>query len=188
MTHQAARGRPAAYKHFALWLSAVVPIAAPSIAAAQESGGLYTAEQAARGHSIYRAECSTCHGADLRGAGGNPLVGDNFLAAWARLKTTMPPGRSRDISDVQHADVLAYILQKNGFASGATELGSDPAQMATALAKHSMVVLEERPAPPDLWRTVAGRAERRRGQHPGLAVPDARLLRSALHRARSSQP
>jgi alcohol dehydrogenase (cytochrome c) len=157
MTHQAARGRPAAYKHFALWLSAVVPIAAPSIAAAQESGGLYTAEQAARGHSIYRAECSTCHGADLRGAGGNPLVGDNFLAAWARaawaragrtvddlyyiLKTTMPPGRSRDISDAQHADVLAYILQRNGFASGATELGSDPAQMATALAKHSMVVL-----------------------------------------------
>ncbi len=160
MTHQPARRRSNAYKHLALLLSAVVPLAAPTIGAAQESGGLYTSEQAERGYSIYRAECSTCHGADLRGAGGNPLVGDNFLAAWAKpgrtvddlyyiLKTTMPPGRSRAMSDAQHADVLAYVLQKNGFASGTTELGSDPAQMATPLADHSTVVLEERPPAPD---------------------------------------
>jgi len=53
------------------------------------------------------------------------------------------------MSDAQHADVLAYILQKNGFASGATELGSDPTAMATALAEHTTVVLEERAPAPD---------------------------------------
>jgi len=84
------RGPSAASKHFTLWLSALCLIAAPSIVAAQEAGGLYTAEQAERGFSIYRAECSVCHGADLSGAAGNALVGDNFLGAWAK------PGRSVD--------------------------------------------------------------------------------------------
>jgi len=142
-----------------LCLIALSLVAAPSVAAAQQAG-LYTTEQAERGYSIYRAECSTCHGADLRGAGGVPLVGDNFLGAWAKpgrsvddlfyiLKTTMPPGRSRDLSDAQHADALAYILQKNGFASGDRELGSDPAAMAGALADYAMVALEERPPAPE---------------------------------------
>ena len=154
------RGAFAASNHFILWLSALTLIAAPTFAGAQEAGGLYTAEQAERGFSIYRAECSVCHGADLSGAAGNALVGDNFLGAWARpgrsvddlyyiLKTTMPPGRSRDMSDAQHADVLAYVLQKNGFASGSTELGSDAAAMASALAEHTTVVLEERAPAPD---------------------------------------
>ena len=154
------RGTSAASKHYILWLIALCLIAAPTVAGAQEAGGLYTAEQAERGFSIYRAECSVCHGADLRGGAGNALVGDNFLGAWAKpgrsvddlyyiLKTTMPPGRSRDLSDAQHADVLAYILQKNGFASGSVELGSDAAAMASALAEHTTVVLEERPPAPD---------------------------------------
>jgi alcohol dehydrogenase (cytochrome c) len=152
---------------FALWLSAVSLVASPALAAAQETAGLFTAEQAERGFSIYRAECSTCHGADLRGAGGPALVGNDFLAAWARpdrtlddlfyiLKTTMPPGRSRDMSDAQHADVLAYVLQKNGFAFGATELGSDPALLASTLAEYSMVVLEERPPAPDFIEGEGG--------------------------------
>ena len=153
------RGLFAAFQRIPLCLIALSLVAAPSVAAAQQAG-LYTLEQAERGFSVYRAECSTCHGADLRGAGGVPLVGDNFLGAWAKpgrsvddlfyiLKTTMPPGRSRDLSDAQHADVLAYILQKNGFASGNRELGSDPAVMAGALADYATVALEDRPPAPE---------------------------------------
>jgi len=157
--HRGPHGLSTATKYFILLLSAAALIAVVSIAASL-AGGLYTAEQAERGFSIYRAECSTCHGPDLRDAAGGALVGDNFLAAWTKpgrtvddlyyiVKTTMPPGRSRDISDAQYADVLAYVLQKNGFEPGRVALGSDPAMMAEALADYSTVALEERPPAPD---------------------------------------
>jgi len=129
----------------------------PGGAAGQQR--LFTTEQAERGSSVYRAECVSCHGADLRGASGPELVGRNFLSAWARpgrtvddlyyiLKSTMPPGRSRDLTDTQHADVLAFILQRNGFQAGARELGSDPELLASALSEHVMGAVEQRsPAP-----------------------------------------
>jgi alcohol dehydrogenase (cytochrome c) len=141
----------------ALVVAGIVTTVSPFEAAAQQR--LFTTAQAERGSSVYRAECVRCHGADLRGASGPELVGRNFLGAWARpgrtvddlyyiLKSTMPPGRSRDLSDAQHADVLAFVLQRNGFQAGARELGSDPELLASALGDHVMGASEQRsPAP-----------------------------------------
>lgn len=166
--HAATGRRSSAVRKYLPWcLVGAILVTAPSIAPAQEVAGLFTVEQAERGYSVYRAECSSCHGADLRGGGGNPLVGAGFLGAWAKpdrtvddlyyiVRTTMPPGRAGHLSDAQHADVLAYVLQSNGFAAGATELGSDEALMARTLAEHVTVALEERPPAPDFIEGEGG--------------------------------
>ncbi len=48
--------------------------------------GVYTQEQAERGHSLYNEHCTSCHGDTL--AGGEvapPLAGGDFLANWNGL-------------------------------------------------------------------------------------------------------
>jgi alcohol dehydrogenase (cytochrome c) len=121
---------------------------------------LYTTAQAERGSSVYRAECTTCHGADLQGGAGSALIGENFLKTWARpdrtvddlfyiLRTTMPPGRSRSLSDAQHADALAYILNRNGFPAGDHELGSDPALLAVHLERGAAGEVDNSTPAPD---------------------------------------
>src|SRR5882762_5843062 len=48
--------------------------------------GVYTQEQAERGHSLYNRHCASCHGDEL--AGGDvppPLAGSGFLANWNGL-------------------------------------------------------------------------------------------------------
>ncbi|MDH3456745.1 MAG: PQQ-binding-like beta-propeller repeat protein [Gemmatimonadota bacterium] len=143
----------------ALW-AAVILLAAVLTAASGEAQELYTPEQAERGLSVFRAECVTCHGSGLQGRSGPPLVGDNFLKAWARpdrtaddlfyiLRTTMPPGRSRALTDRQHADVLAYILRQNGFSAGTSELGSDAALLDTPLEHAGVGEGNESALPPD---------------------------------------
>src|SRR6202051_272519 len=47
--------------------------------------GVYTAQQATRGQTLYQGRCSTCHGPMLGGRTGPPLAGDDFLANWETL-------------------------------------------------------------------------------------------------------
>jgi alcohol dehydrogenase (cytochrome c) len=140
----------------------VVAVGAMMVVGAEAAAAqaVYTEAQAERGASVYRAECTTCHGAALQGAAGPALAGENFLKTWARsdrtvddlfyiLRTTMPPGRSRSLTDAQHADVLAYILNRNGFPAGAHELGSDPTVLEVSLDAGALGAVEDRTPPPD---------------------------------------
>ncbi len=137
-----------AYRHHR-WLAATLTLglfAAPL--SAQDPGGLFSAEQAARGEGIYRAECSVCHGGDLAGAAAPALTGDLFQRAWARpnrtlddlfyiVRTTMPPGQTERLTDQQHIDVLAYVLQQNGVPTGGPELPTTSEVLsAVRLADH----------------------------------------------------
>src|SRR5262245_5297973 len=85
---------------FAPAASLAVALTIVSSAQQPDSGGLYTAAQAARGKSVYDERCAGCHLADLRGARAPQLAGAAFLAAWGNrtarelietIKTTMPP-------------------------------------------------------------------------------------------------
>jgi mono/diheme cytochrome c family protein len=100
--------------------------------------GVYTDAQKARGQQIYAAECSDCHGADLTGGDNAPsLSGYEFVAAWKGTTVgelfekvrTMPPTSPGKLSPQQSADVLAYIISRNNFRAGATELPGDLAAL-----------------------------------------------------------
>jgi mono/diheme cytochrome c family protein len=91
----------------------------------------YTAEQADRGEERYLKECEDCHGADLRGGmnGGAPLRGRAFEQKYADgvqasvmfdyMTQTMPPNQPGRYSAAVYADLMAYILKRNGFRPGA---------------------------------------------------------------------
>jgi mono/diheme cytochrome c family protein len=94
--------------------------------------GVFSAEQAARGKTIFAAACAGCHGADLNGVNGPALKTDVFLNHWmegsldalfARVKS-MPPNRA-NLDDGTYVDLLAYLLDANAFPPGAQELKAE---------------------------------------------------------------
>lgn len=100
----------------------------------------YATDQANRGHDEFARSCVECHGAELRGGllGGPPLRGVAFEEKYANglpagilfdvMSTTMPPDAPGRYSAETYADLMAYILERNGFASG-TPLPSDVDQL-----------------------------------------------------------
>src|SRR5262245_33524027 len=75
----------------------------PAIESTTGWDGVYTAEQASRGATVYMTECSKCHREDLFGGGAAPaLTGSRFMERWREdsleglfsyIKTRMPDGR-----------------------------------------------------------------------------------------------
>lgn len=107
-----------------------------NIAMAQTSrsvwDGIYTADQAKRGKSIYTDYCLACHGPELNGGDAvPPLSGSLFLSNWNtftvgdlfdRIRVSMPADKPGRLSRQQNADVLAYILSFDNFPAGSSEL------------------------------------------------------------------
>lgn len=97
--------------------------------------GVFTAEQATRGRLAYAQHCASCHGGELKGGEGKPLVGDPFWADWrettveyllTRVSTEMPfseDGRlAGSLSPSTYADIISFVLQQNDLPAGAREL------------------------------------------------------------------
>jgi S-disulfanyl-L-cysteine oxidoreductase SoxD len=97
--------------------------------------GVYTADQAQLGKTIYQNECGMCHGNTLEGAGVNPpLAGGEFLKNWTnrtvadlfmKTITMMPAMNPGSMTPQETAQVLAYILSVNNFPAGKTDLSSN---------------------------------------------------------------
>ena len=69
--------------HRILAIAGMVAIATLVLAgtlSAATGPGHYTRAQAASGASVYSAKCSQCHGVNLEGQSGPPLVGAAFTA------------------------------------------------------------------------------------------------------------
>jgi S-disulfanyl-L-cysteine oxidoreductase SoxD len=98
--------------------------------------GVYTDEQAERGRTAYQQACVGCHREDLRGDSTAPsLVGESFTFLWgdmevgelvARVQKLMPPERPGSLPAQTYTDIIAFVLTKNEFPAGHTELGADP--------------------------------------------------------------
>lgn len=98
--------------------------------------GVYTPAQAQRGAVEYATACSSCHAADLRGNSNAPsLVGVSFLFLWedksldelyTSIRTLMPTNAPGSLSTSSYLQILAYILEANGFPAGDAELVPDP--------------------------------------------------------------
>jgi S-disulfanyl-L-cysteine oxidoreductase SoxD len=114
--------------------------------------GVFTAAQASRGKAAYERGCQSCHGAEGAGGfgitySGTALKGQRFVQTWEddliglqKYVFSPPPGSSlgqfeqkhgdsdsprgaKDpLSETDKIDVIAYLLQLNGFAVGNQEL------------------------------------------------------------------
>ena len=102
-----------------------------------QSNGLFTARQAARGAAVYAKSCAMCHGPNLEGTSSLPLKGSGFMAKWADGKhsvddlyfvtrTQMPYGAPETLTVQQYIDIVAYMLQQNGYRPGSKELSANP--------------------------------------------------------------
>ena len=105
--------------------------AAQSNAEPVEALVTYSSDQADRGKVRYIKECVDCHGENLKGglSGGAPLRGLSFeekyfeglpaSVMFAYMTGTMPPNSPGRYSPKTYADLMAYILKRNGFKAGA---------------------------------------------------------------------
>jgi mono/diheme cytochrome c family protein len=109
-----------------LWLIAAVVALAATV-----WDGVYTVEQATRGQETYDRMCSTCHGWDLAGRNARPLKGDVFYKAWGEdslsslftvVKESMPRNAPGSLSEREYVDIVAYLLQRNDYPPGSSEL------------------------------------------------------------------
>ena len=88
---------------------------------------LYTEAQARRGQRAFRQVCSDCHYT-------SEFKGPVFTDAWARrtardfyreLRRTMPDDNPGGLPRQTYVDVMAYILELNGYPAGPDELPPD---------------------------------------------------------------
>ena len=94
----------------------------------------FTAAQVATGKIAYNANCAVCHGSTLtNGTFGTPLAGEYFKTTWFgktvralhdRAQKTMPPAAAGSLPADTYRNVIAYILEVNGFQPGEAPLPS----------------------------------------------------------------
>ena len=110
------------------------------VRAQDADAGIYTLEQAAAGRDLYLRDCAVCHGAALEGAeAGLDLAGRAFRDRWRAMsigqffdltRQTMPVTNPGGLSDTDYAAIVAFMLNRNGYAPGDRALGGDSAQLA----------------------------------------------------------
>jgi len=98
---------------------------------------VFTAEQADRGRAAYRRACQDCHGFNLNDGefGGAPLNGQYFARHWGDgsvaalygfMAAKMPPDRPGKLNPQTYADLVAFLLTRNGYSPGSSALPPDP--------------------------------------------------------------
>ena len=114
-----------------LLLSCALLVATAAGASAQQKSadaGVYTSAQATRGAALYSSQCASCH---RDGGSGPNLGGERFTRTFSdaalstlfnTIKTTMPRMAPGSLSDAQYTDIVAHLLQLNGFPDGMNEL------------------------------------------------------------------
>jgi mono/diheme cytochrome c family protein len=94
---------------------------------------VYSQEQSKRGRASYDGKCASCHDG---GTMGPELWGDAFLTQmenkdvgtfFTRIQTTMPEDAPGSLGDKEVLDIIAYVIQTNGFPAGDRELDSKDA-------------------------------------------------------------
>jgi hypothetical protein len=91
-------------------------------ASAQSTGtvldGVYTTEQAARGRHAY--------GDDLKGSAFvDRWRGDKLDVLFTQIRTNMPGNRPGGLSEGTYVEILAFLLEANGFPASSRELTVD---------------------------------------------------------------
>jgi mono/diheme cytochrome c family protein len=125
------------------WAAAVAFSAGPAVqgAAIQAStnSGIYTKAQADGAKAQYNKVCVECHAftvAAKKKPKDLPLGDDPFFESWTGrpvlelvnvIHLTMPNDGSAVLSEKEAIDLVAYILQQNGFPAGSKPLTKETA-------------------------------------------------------------
>jgi len=98
--------------------------------------GVYSSDQIARGKKAYSSLCARCHGDNLMGNDdAPPVVTNEFLNSWYGksvgnlidyTQKKMPSDGPGKLTRKQCTDITAYVLNANGFPTGASELAPEP--------------------------------------------------------------
>jgi S-disulfanyl-L-cysteine oxidoreductase SoxD len=177
----------------------MLPAAALLVALTSVWDGVYTSEQASRGNSAYNASCAVCHRADLGGGQARALAGAKFFESWgedtldslfAVIRERMPASQPGSLDEATYLDILAYILQRNEYPSGAAALTAETVKSIQVVGKNgpapvpnfSLVrlvgCLEEQP--PGRWRlTRSSEPARTRDPAPSKGTERDRALATA---------
>jgi mono/diheme cytochrome c family protein len=95
------------------------------------SSGVFTVDQADRGRASHRTNCTSCHSS-------SKYVGQDFAALYLggtvfdmldKIRTTMPDDNPGALPIQDYVDIIAYILNINGYPRGAVELPADEAAL-----------------------------------------------------------
>src|SRR5688572_9340260 len=110
--------------------------------------GVFTEAQAERGRVAFSAHCSSCHGVDLRGGESKALRGERFWTDWketnvdyllGQIARNMPftddGSLAGSLPSATYADIVAHILNTNGFPAGTRELTADASVGVAIIAK-----------------------------------------------------
>lgn len=133
----------------ALALAAVCAVSALRASAGQKStnDGIYSKAQADAAKPQFALLCGQCHAFTLatRKKEKDLLLGDEpFLTKWEGrsvdelltvIVTTMPNDGSAVVNDTEALNLLAYVLQQNGFAAGKAALTKEGASAVIARPK-----------------------------------------------------
>ncbi|MDG0026900.1 c-type cytochrome [Trinickia sp. Y13] len=97
--------------------------------------------QVAHGKRLYAANCAKCHGADMQGVTAPALSGAAFAPAsnshltiggiYNYMATNMPADRPGKLKDGEYADLMAFLLNKNGYPTSGSKLTADAARAST---------------------------------------------------------
>jgi mono/diheme cytochrome c family protein len=110
---------------------AMVRLAAVGTPPANAPPALYTKAQAVAGFAKYLGHCAMCHGAKLQGLSGPSLKGPNFASAKSNfavgdifmiVANNMPASAPGSLPQQDYVEVMAYLLQQNGYPAGTTAL------------------------------------------------------------------
>src|SRR5947207_1057752 len=109
--------------------------------------GVYTEAQVDRAKKPLVAVCRRCHSDDLGGSDRGPsLHGKGFMATWetqelsalfAKVRDTMPPDSPSSLPDEDYINMVALILQKNGFPAGNETLSANKLEGILIVGKDS---------------------------------------------------
>ena len=115
--------------------------------------GAYTDAQARHGAIKYRQECAMCHGPVLEGNGEAPPLVGRFIPDWEgtklsdlfeKIQATMPLFAPGTLSASDTADLLAFVLQANGFPTGHRDLEAGDGLTRISFDAHKPVIKEPR--------------------------------------------
>jgi len=98
---------------------------------------LYTEAQAAAGKQKFADNCEQCHGTNLEGLAGPALKGKNFASVksaftvgdvFTIVSQNMPATQPGSLEHDDYVQIMAFLLQQNGYPAGKTALAFDSAQ------------------------------------------------------------
>ncbi|MGQ0650254.1 MAG: outer membrane protein assembly factor BamB family protein [Gemmatimonadaceae bacterium] len=152
-------------------LLAAAPLGAQSAAESVP----FTRAQADAGRQVYLRACASCHGTRLDDGVAVALTGAAFIRNWSSAdrtlddlhfitSTTMPRNAGGTLAPAEYLAVVAYVLERNGYAAGERPLPSDRQQLARVrLTSPPAAASDGRTPPPDFIRGDSGVVPRAAG-------------------------